>query len=89
MIITNENVADLCLFEPSTLMSPQGENECALKDMKEPCREPLISADMVEKLVKHLVPSLQGGDPLFVPVFLYSYQRFATTQHVLDLLLKR
>ncbi|CAO2594703.1 Ral guanine nucleotide dissociation stimulator [Lemmus lemmus] len=51
--------------------------------------ESRISADMVEKLVNHLVPSLQGGDPFFVPAFLYTYRRFATTQQVLDLLFKR
>ncbi|GAB1301422.1 hypothetical protein APTSU1_001666000 [Apodemus speciosus] len=65
-------------------------NECAPKDMKKPCRESCISTDVVEKLVNHLVPSLQGsGDPFYVPAFLYSYRRFTTTQHVLDLLFKR
>ncbi|XP_052012590.1 uncharacterized protein LOC127664580 [Apodemus sylvaticus] len=67
-----------------------GVHECAPKDMKEPYRESRISADMVERLVNHLVPSLQGdGDPFYVPAFLYSYRRFTTTQHVLDLLFKR
>ncbi|KAL1784728.1 hypothetical protein HispidOSU_019069 [Sigmodon hispidus] len=44
---------------------------------------------MAERLVNHLVPSLQGGNPFFVPAFLYTYQRFATTQQVLELLFKR
>lgn len=71
------------------MISPQVEKESAPKNLKKPCTESLISADMVEKLVNHLVPSLQGGDLFFVPAFLYTYRRFATTQQVLDLLFKR
>ncbi|XP_050008660.1 ral guanine nucleotide dissociation stimulator-like [Alexandromys fortis] len=67
----------------------QVEKESAPKNLKKPCTESCISADMVEKLVNHLVPSLQGGDLFFVPAFLYTYRRFATTQQVLDLLFKR
>ncbi|EDL87460.1 rCG45328, partial [Rattus norvegicus] len=67
----------------------EGEHECAPKVVTEPCRESPISADMVENMVNQLVPSLQGGDPLFAPSFLYAYRQFTTTQHVLDLLLKR
>ena len=70
-------------------MSPQGVHESAPKDMKKTCRESPMSADMVEKLVNHLVPSLQGRDPFFVSVFLYSYRSYTTTRHVLDLLLRR
>ncbi|XP_051006817.1 ral guanine nucleotide dissociation stimulator-like [Acomys russatus] len=67
----------------------QGHTGPAPEDRKEPCGQSSISADMVEKLVKHLVPSLQAGDPFFVPAFLYTYRRFATTEQVLDLLFKR
>ncbi|GAB1301409.1 hypothetical protein APTSU1_001664700 [Apodemus speciosus] len=69
--------------------SHQSEHECAPKDVKKPCRESPITADMVENLVNHLVPSLQGRDPFFVTFFLYSYRNFTTTRHVLDLLLMR
>ena len=89
MKITHDNVEDLCLLEPSTLMSPQGVPKCAPKDMKKPCRESHISADKVERLVNHVVPSLQGGDIEFACTFLYSYRRFTTTRHVLDLLFRR
>ncbi|XP_076795719.1 ral guanine nucleotide dissociation stimulator-like [Arvicanthis niloticus] len=57
--------------------------------MKEPCREFRITADTVEKLVNHLVPSLWGGDSFFAPAFLDAYRSFTTTRHVVDLLLKR
>ncbi|XP_040591251.1 ral guanine nucleotide dissociation stimulator isoform X2 [Mesocricetus auratus] len=67
----------------------QVEKESAPMVQEEPCRESRISAVMVARLVNHLVPSLQGGDPFFVPAFLCIYQRFATTQQVLDLLLER
>lgn len=89
MIISTENVADLCLFEPSTMFSPQGEHECTPKVTEEPCRELRITADMVGKVVDNLVPSVLDGDSFFVPVFLNTYRSFTTTQHVLDLLLKR
>ena len=89
MIKTKENDEDLCFLEPTMLMSPQGVDEYAPKDIKKPCRESHISADKVEKLVNHLVPSLQGGDTCFVCTFLNSYRRFTTTRHVLDLLLRR
>ncbi|ERE77108.1 Ras guanine nucleotide exchange factor containing protein [Cricetulus griseus] len=79
----------LCLFEPSALISPQVEKESAPKVQEGSCRESRISAVMVARLVNHLVPSLQGGDPFFVPAFLCIYQRFATTQQVLDMLFKR
>ncbi|CAH7286769.1 4930596D02Rik [Phodopus roborovskii] len=65
------------------------EKKSASKVQEEPCRESRVSAVMVERLVNHLVPSLQGGDPFFVPAFLCIYQRFATTQQVLNLLLER
>uniref|UniRef100_D3ZLG9 N-terminal Ras-GEF domain-containing protein n=1 Tax=Rattus norvegicus TaxID=10116 RepID=D3ZLG9_RAT len=67
----------------------QGEHEYAPQVVTEPCRESRISADMVENLVNRLVSSLQGGDPFFIPAFLYGYRQFTTTQHVLDRLLKR
>lgn len=39
--------------------------------------------------MNHLVPSMQSGDPFFVPAFLCAYRRFATTQQVLELLFRR
>ncbi|GAB1301410.1 hypothetical protein APTSU1_001664800 [Apodemus speciosus] len=74
---------------PGPLTPGNSEHECAPKDVKKPCRESPITADMVENLVNHLVPSLQGRDPFFVTFFLYSYRNFTTTRHVLDLLLMR
>jgi hypothetical protein len=44
---------------------------------------------MVRKLMDQLVPSMWAGDPFFVPAFLYTYQKFATTKQVLDLLFVR
>ncbi|GAB1286022.1 hypothetical protein APTSU1_000125200 [Apodemus speciosus] len=70
-------------------LADKGVPGCAPTDMKKPCRESPMSGDMVEKLVNHLVPSLQGRDPFFVSVFLYSYRSFTTTRHVLNLLLMR
>lgn len=67
----------------------KGVHESAPKDMKKPCREFPMTSDMVEKLVNHLVPSLQERDPCFVTVFLYSYRSFTTTRDVLNLLLMR
>nr|XP_021517736.1 ral guanine nucleotide dissociation stimulator-like [Meriones unguiculatus] len=67
----------------------QGEQEFATANMEGPCREPHISAKIVEKLASHLVPSLQIGDPFIIPTFLYIYQMFANTQQVLDLLFRR
>ncbi|XP_023571640.1 ral guanine nucleotide dissociation stimulator-like [Octodon degus] len=43
----------------------------------------------LEKLVNHLVSAQRQGDPFFVPAFLSTYRRFATTQQVLDLLFLR
>ncbi|EGV93833.1 Ral guanine nucleotide dissociation stimulator [Cricetulus griseus] len=40
-------------------------------------------------MVAHLVTSLQAGNTCFVLVFLCIYQRFLTTQQVLDMLFKR
>lgn len=77
------------MFESSTLISHQGENASVSEDQRERCRELSISADTLQKLVEHLVPSLQGGDPFFVPAFLSTYRRFATPLQVLNLLCKR
>ncbi|XP_028644925.1 ral guanine nucleotide dissociation stimulator-like [Grammomys surdaster] len=60
---------------------PEGQRTCNA--------EPHINADTLKKLVNHLVPSLQSGDPFFVPSFLSTYRRFATTLQVLNLLFKR
>ncbi|EDL90905.1 rCG64252, partial [Rattus norvegicus] len=59
------------------------------QDMRKPCRHSDISSGTVVKLVNNLVPSLQKGDPSFVPAFLSTYRRCATTLQVLDLLFLR
>lgn len=59
---TNENAADLCLFESLILIFPNCENISPPQDLREPRRESPISAEMVVKLVNNLVPSLQEGD---------------------------
>ncbi|XP_055464491.1 ral guanine nucleotide dissociation stimulator-like [Psammomys obesus] len=81
--------ADLTQGSQSQGHTDKAKEDSAPKDQKEPCGESRISADVVEKLVNHLVPSLQAGDTFFVPAFLCTYRRFATTQQVLDLLFKR
>ncbi|XP_055464566.1 ral guanine nucleotide dissociation stimulator-like [Psammomys obesus] len=81
--------ADLIQGSQSQGHTDKAKEDSAPKDQKEPCGESRISADVVEKLVNHLVPSLQAGDTFFVPAFLCTYRRFATTQQVLDLLFKR
>lgn len=48
-----------------------------------------VNGNMMGKLMDQLWPSLQAGDPFFVPTFLYTYQKFATSKQVLDLLLVR
>ncbi|OBS75632.1 hypothetical protein A6R68_17916, partial [Neotoma lepida] len=87
MIIANQNVVVLCLFEPSTLISPQVEKESAPKDLKESCRKSRFST--LKEMVIHLVTSLQAGDLCIVLAFISIYQRFVTIQQVLDLLFKR
>ncbi|XP_021038061.1 ral guanine nucleotide dissociation stimulator-like [Mus caroli] len=67
----------------------QGENVSAPEDPREHCTQSHVSADTLKKLVNHLVPSLQSGDPFFIPAFLSTYRRFATTLQVLNLLFKR
>ncbi|NP_001389436.1 uncharacterized protein LOC100911649 [Rattus norvegicus] len=67
----------------------QGKNSSDTQDMRKPCRDSDISSGTVVKLVNNLVPSLQKGDPSFVPAFLSTYRRFATTLQVLDLLFLR
>ncbi|GAB1298738.1 hypothetical protein APTSU1_001397400 [Apodemus speciosus] len=69
--------------------SDQGEKPSAPMDLGEPHRESRISAKTVVKLVNNLVPSLQEGDPFFVPDFLSKYRSFTTPLHVLDLLFLR
>uniref|UniRef100_A0A8C6GCI7 N-terminal Ras-GEF domain-containing protein n=1 Tax=Mus spicilegus TaxID=10103 RepID=A0A8C6GCI7_MUSSI len=86
---TNENAADLCLFESLILIFPNCENTSAPQDLRELHRESPISAEKVVKLVNNLVPSLQEGDPFFVPTFLSTYRTFVTTLHVLGLLFMR
>ncbi|XP_073920599.1 GRB2-associated-binding protein 4 [Castor canadensis] len=65
----------------------QGENESPSLD--EACRVRPLEVGTLEKLVNHLVPSMQSADPFFVPAFLCAYRRFATTQQVLELLFRR
>ncbi|XP_052046284.1 ral guanine nucleotide dissociation stimulator-like [Apodemus sylvaticus] len=67
----------------------KGKNGSASEDQRESCTVSCMSADTLKKLVNHLVPSLQSGDPFFVPAFLSTYRRFATTLQVLNLLFKR
>ncbi|XP_034354951.1 ral guanine nucleotide dissociation stimulator-like [Arvicanthis niloticus] len=67
----------------------QGENVSDPEGQRKYGTESHISADTLKKLVNHLVPSLQSGDPFFVPSFLSTYRRFATTLQVLNLLFKR
>ncbi|MGE9641594.1 hypothetical protein ACQP3J_31655, partial [Escherichia coli] len=50
-------------------------------------RTPLFGS--LEEMVAHLVTSLQAGNTCFVLGFLCTYQRFLTTQQVLDMLFKR
>ncbi|XP_008561274.1 PREDICTED: ral guanine nucleotide dissociation stimulator-like [Galeopterus variegatus] len=64
------------------------ENKSGLA-LDDTCRVGTVTAGTLEKLVNQLVPSLQSGDPFFVPAFLCTYRRFATTRQVLDLLFKR
>ncbi|XP_062937714.1 ral guanine nucleotide dissociation stimulator-like [Cynocephalus volans] len=70
------------------LAAGSSENESA-QALDDTCRVGTVTAGTLEKLVNHLVPSLQSGDPFFVPAFLWTYRRFATTRQVLDLLFKR
>jgi hypothetical protein len=67
------------------LVSTQSENVSApipnenyTMDMLDECS--------LEKLADHLVLSMLFGDTLLVPTFLGSYQRFTTSQHVLEML---
>ena len=86
---TNENAADLCLFESLILIFPNCENISPPQDLREPRRESPISAEMVVKLVNNLVPSLQEGDHFFVSIFLSTYRSFVTPLQVLGLLFMR
>ncbi|XP_063131877.1 ral guanine nucleotide dissociation stimulator-like isoform X3 [Rattus norvegicus] len=63
----------------------QGKNSSDTQDMRKPCRHSDISSGTVVKLVNNLVPSLQKGDPSFVPAFLSTYRRCATTLQVFTL----
>ncbi|XP_034377998.1 ral guanine nucleotide dissociation stimulator-like 3 [Arvicanthis niloticus] len=70
----------------------QSEKASPPQDLREPVhhsRESRISAQTVVKQVNYLVPSLQEGDPSFVPNFLSTYRRFLTPVTVLDLLFMR
>ncbi|XP_008583212.1 PREDICTED: ral guanine nucleotide dissociation stimulator-like [Galeopterus variegatus] len=73
---------------PFARRNPKSENESA-QALDDTCRVGTVTAGTLEKLVNQLVPSLQSGDPFFVPAFLGTYKRFATTRQVLDLLFKR
>jgi hypothetical protein len=54
------------------LFPSKGEHE-STHVLDEPCSGKTLKPSMLEKLVKNLVPSLQKGDPFFVPAFLYTY----------------
>nr|XP_034380089.1 ral guanine nucleotide dissociation stimulator-like [Arvicanthis niloticus] len=58
------------------------DQDCTDQDLRDPQREPHISAEAVVKLVSKLVPSLQEGDPFFSPAFLSKYRSFVTPLHV-------
>uniref|UniRef100_A0A8B7V447 Ral guanine nucleotide dissociation stimulator-like n=1 Tax=Castor canadensis TaxID=51338 RepID=A0A8B7V447_CASCN len=65
-----------------------GANELA-PTLADPCKAGMLKAGTLEELVDHLVPALLFGDPTYIPIFLCTYRRFATTQQVLDLLFTR
>ncbi|XP_062938560.1 ral guanine nucleotide dissociation stimulator-like isoform X2 [Cynocephalus volans] len=81
-------LTDLVMLDTAMKDYVYDENESA-QAMDDTCRVGTVTAGTLEKLVNHLVPSLQSGDPFFVPAFLCTYRRFATTRQVLDLLFKR
>jgi hypothetical protein len=69
----------------SFLVLTQSENELASIPDENTTMD-MLDEYSLEKLVDHLVPSVLFGDTLFVRTFLGSYQRFTTTQHVLEVL---
>ncbi|XP_005375837.1 PREDICTED: ral guanine nucleotide dissociation stimulator-like [Chinchilla lanigera] len=72
-----------------TRKSPgQGANEFAPR-LEEARRAGSLEPGTLKKLVNQLVPAHRRGDPFFVPAFLSTYRRFATTRQVLDLLFLR
>ena len=78
----------LSLSEPSTLISPQvGKASAPEVPEEESGARPQF--DSIEEMVAHLVTSLQAGDTIFAFAFFCIYQRFLTTQQVLDMLFKR
>lgn len=48
-----------------------------------------VQAGMLQKLLKHLVPTFLGSSPTYVPTLLGTCRAFATTRQVLVLLFKR
>lgn len=83
MIIASHNAAVLCLFEPSTWISPQLE-ESAPEDPKDPGRT--SRCHTLEEVVDHLETSLQGGNRSSLTAFLCIYPRYTTILQALDLL---
>ncbi|XP_013360020.1 PREDICTED: uncharacterized protein LOC102007627 isoform X2 [Chinchilla lanigera] len=72
-----------------TRKSPgQGTRESA-PWLEEARRAGSLEPGTLKKLVNQLVPAHRRGDPFFVPAFLSTYRRFATTRQVLDLLFLR
>ncbi|XP_005375836.1 PREDICTED: ral guanine nucleotide dissociation stimulator-like [Chinchilla lanigera] len=63
----------------------QGENA----SLEEADRVVTLQPGKLKKLVNQLVPAHRRGDPFFVPAFLSTYRKFATTRQVLDLLFLR
>jgi hypothetical protein len=76
------------MSELSLTLPGQGANELA-PTLADPCKAGMLKAGTLEELVDHLVPALLFGDPTYIPIFLCTYRRFATTQQVLDLLFTR
>lgn len=70
------------------LVPAQGENESSPK-LEEAGRVGTLEPGILKKLVNHLVPAHRHSDPIFVPAFLTSCRRFATTRQVLYLLFLR
>ncbi|XP_010609588.1 ral guanine nucleotide dissociation stimulator-like [Fukomys damarensis] len=66
----------------------QGEKGSTL-NKEETVRGRTLKPGTLRKLVNQLVPAHRRADPFFVPAFLCTYRRFASTQQVLDLLFLR
>lgn len=86
---TYQMSANLCQFDPSTLISFQDEKVSAQKYLVETRTESCIRAQTDVEQMNTLVPALNEWDPLVVIAFLSTYRSFATPLQVLDLLFVR